>query len=202
MRKKALIAFIIRQYETKDLEEVIRVYKSAFAEPPWNEFLKCSFCSVEYGKKEAIGETCKKCKRKTVLIEYWSNAEIIKDLEYAIAQPEPIVLVAELKNLAGFTWGYKIPPEKFPFLKTLVPENAVYMDEVAVRSEMRQKGIGKKLCIAFLETAKKPVVLRTDERNTASMALFARTGFVPVLTQGKPVKDPEYPNRIYLWRQT
>jgi RimJ/RimL family protein N-acetyltransferase len=42
----------------------------------------------------------------------------------------------------------------------------------------------------------KEFILRTDERNKASMALYQKLAFIPL-----GVKDPEYPERIYLSRR-
>ena len=103
----------------------------------------------------------------------------------------------------GFTWGYNLQMEKFPFLDGLV-KNATYMDEIAVISERRAKGVGTLLGNEFLTAAKKTsseVVLRTDERNTASMALFKKLGFEPVRMQETIIYDPEFPDRIYLRRE-
>ena len=151
--------------------QVILTYQSAFAEPPWNET--------------------------------WSDKEIIFDLEFALSQKNPIVLVANIdKNILGFTWGYDLPIEKFPFLEGKISRKTNYMDEIAVTGNSRLKGIGKLLGQNYLEYLKKQgsneCVLRTDERNLASMTLFKRLCFVPVLDNNKPIYDPEYKSRIYL----
>jgi len=203
--QKALVVFIsVRPYRKSDLDQLLQVYKSAFAEPPWNEYLKCSNCGVEYGRYEAANEKCKKCEKPLHMIEFWSNSDIIADLEFALNQPNPIVLVAELgSELAGMSWGYKIPFDKFPFLKGKIPAESSYMDEIAVRGDRRRIGIGKALGRAFIEASKNlsEVVLRTDERNPASIALFKRLGFSAIPDPKNPrglVYDQQYPNRIYL----
>ncbi len=78
------------------------------------------------------------------------------------------------------------------------------MDEIAVRGDFRKIGLGKSLCLKYIEETTKQrldVVLRTDERNSASMKLFASIGFQEILDLTSPrskVYDPEFPNRIYL----
>ena len=71
------------------------------------------------------------------------------------------------------------------------------MDEVAVRGNERGKSIGTFLGRKYLEKSRKngirEVVLRTDETNTASMALFRKLGFTDL-----KVRDPEFERRIYL----
>ncbi len=194
----------IREFKEEDLESIIKAYKKAFAEPPWNEFVKCKNCGAEYGEKEMTetiyeGRACKNCGAYPIAFqEYWTKEDIIDDLKFCQNQENPIILVAlENEKVAGFTWGYKIPFEKFPFLKGLIPENAIYMDEMAVRGDKRMKGIGTMLGKEFLKRTK-AVVLRTDERNEASMALYKKLGFKPVTDGSENVYDPVYPNRIYL----
>lgn len=199
----------IRKFKESDLESLIGVYKSAFAEPPWNEFMKCTNCGVEYGLKEVEelvlnGNKCKRCGIYPVTLrEYWTREDIIEDLEFCKKQQSPIILVAENDDgLIGYTWGYKLPFEKFPFLEGLVPEKSSYMDEIAVKADKRLRGIGTMLGKSYLEEALNQgmdaVTLRTDERNVASMALFRKLGSGPVTNEGSAVYDPEYKNRIYL----
>lgn len=156
----------VRAYKPEDLEQLIGVYKSAFAEPPWNEV--------------------------------WTSEQVIEDLELAFSQEIPIVLVAETQGrLTGFTWGYKIPLEEFPFLKGKVSEQTSYMDEIAVRGGERRRGVGQILGKTYIEKVIsqgiEQVILRTDIWNTASMALFRKLGF-----RNTQVFDPEYGDRIYL----
>lgn len=74
------------------------------------------------------------------------------------------------------------------------------MDEIAVESNSRRQGIGKILGIRYLEIAREnkvpEVVLRTDQRNVASMELFFSLGFENI-----GITDPEFPSRIYLSRK-
>ena len=213
-RENALVVFTvaeIRAYRENDLAQLVKVYKSAFAERPWNEYMKCSSCGVNYGKRELQmpRRSCKKCDNLLVLREFWSFQEIEEDLESGRSQRNPIVLVADKgKELAGFTWGYQLPLEKFPFLAGKVPKETNYMDEIAVTGSKREKGIGTALGLSYLELAQKQrmleVVLRTDERNEASMGLFKKLGFMSIpdaeSARGN-IYDPNYSDRIYLRRR-
>lgn len=141
--------------------------------------------------------------------EVWSAEEIIKDLEFARSQPNPIVLVAEIDNkLVGVTWGYQLPLEKFPFLDGKVDERASYMDETAVLPEKWGKGIGPLLGREYLRVAEQQgmseIVLRTDVRNRSSMRLFRKLGLRGIPDQEslrKKVYDPEFFYRIYLRKE-
>ncbi|MCL4365041.1 MAG: GNAT family N-acetyltransferase [Candidatus Marsarchaeota archaeon] len=229
----------IRKYEERDFVRIAEVYKSAFAEQPWNEFMKCKRCEVNYGKDEvrrgygysSIGarleyvepktenRECKKCGvslsarvRQTQggayvltnkdFTEFWSESDVKKDLSFAEAQSNPIILVAESQGiLVGFTWGYSIPLAEFPFLAAKVGEGSVYMDEIAVDPSFRRSGIGKQLCHSFVESASSLagaglVVLRTDENNAASMSMFRSLEF-----ESLGVYDPKFESRLYLKRE-
>lgn len=159
----------VRAYNEKDLKQLIEVYQSAFAEPPWNET--------------------------------WTAKQVVEDLELALSQKDTIVLVAgEGESLLGMTWGYRLPLDKFPFLEGKTKPNCSYMDEIAVRGQCRQRGIGRVLGNAYLTEARRQgmdeVSLRTDERNAASMALFRSLGFSLL-----GIRDPRYFNRQYLSKQ-
>ncbi len=214
--KKALIVFIevtVRSYSTDDLVQLIEVYKSAFAEPPWNEYLKCVSCKVEYDKQEVKtlckGGLCKKCNQPLTLTEFWSETDIANDLGFALTQQDPIVLVAESHDrLVGMTWGYRLPLDKFPFLNGKVSIEASYMDEIAVRGDGRLRGIGTLLGENYIEAVRQQrlseVVLRTDERNISSMSLFRKLGFLTIPNaedQRRVFYDPQFPNRIYLRKE-
>jgi ribosomal protein S18 acetylase RimI-like enzyme len=158
----------IRTYKESDLPELIKVYQSAFSEPPWNES--------------------------------WTSKEVREDLEFALSQMDNIVLVAEAgKGLAGFSGGYRLPIEKFPWLSEDSTLEASYMDEIAISGSNRRKNVGSLLGEEYLRVAReqgmKRVTLRTDIWNTASMALFRKLGF-----ENTGVFDPKYKDRIYLSR--
>lgn len=179
------------------------VYKSAFAEPPWDEFRKCAECNINYGIKESESppDLCKKCLKPLNLIEFWSTREIKSDLEFALSQDCPIMLVAESKGeIAGFTWGYKLPMKKFPFLNGLIALETNYMDEIAVSGNMRRRGIGRIIGREYIQKTMEinipEIVLRTDKRNGSSMALFKSLGF-----EDMQILDPEYEFRTYLRRK-
>ena len=114
---------IIRPYVEEDFEQLAQVYKSAFAEPPWNET--------------------------------WKTEEIESDVNFAKTQYEPIILVAETnKKIIGFTWGYKLPIDKFDFLKGKIKENTSYIDEIAVEAASRIRGTGTALGIEYQNACK------------------------------------------------
>jgi GNAT superfamily N-acetyltransferase len=169
--------------------------------------MRCKGCGTGYGRKE-INEwsgPCKGCDGLLDLEEFWSCDAISDDLAFARSRPDNLVLLAEAGcSIAGFVWGYALPLEKFQFLAGLVSDRANYMDDIAVRASMRGRGVGSALGAQYLKMLRNwdvaESILRTDRRNPASMGLFARLGYAPLLNDGVPVLDPEYPERIYLRR--
>lgn len=159
----------IRAFIDADTERIVEIYIKAFAEHPWNET--------------------------------WTRQEVLEDLALAFSKKNPLVLVAQAPSsqLVGFTWGYETPFDEFPFLEGKVRGSSVYMDEIAVDPEFRQKGVGRSLCAGLFAQAVKAgfdeMVLRTDENNTASITLFSSAGFVSLGNI-----DPNYPTRPYMRR--
>ncbi|MDE1861253.1 MAG: GNAT family N-acetyltransferase [Candidatus Micrarchaeota archaeon] len=191
----------VRPFAERDLAELIKIYRAAFAEPPWDEFKKCSGCGAPYSREEA-GEplqSCAYCDRELSLTDFWSAREIAGEIDHARSQRGGIVIVADVNGaLAGFTYGYGIKLESFPFLGGVMNGNAAYMDDIAVGPDKREMGVGTELGARFLELMGEQgfgqVVVRTDERNGASMALFeAALGFSKT-----GVYDPKFPSRLYL----
>jgi ribosomal protein S18 acetylase RimI-like enzyme len=133
--------------------------------------------------------------------ERWGSKDVLDDIRFARSQKDAIMLVAKIDGkVAGFCWGYRIPMEKFQFLKGLVPENSSYLDDIAVDALLRKEGVGNSLVDAYVCEARsrcEQIVLRTDVRNTASVTLFAGKGFVNF---NPPVYDPVYASRAYFKR--
>lgn len=202
---------VVRPYKTEDLEQVIEIYQSSFAEPPWNEFMKCSSCGIEYGKAEVQtiekeDAHCKKCNEVLELEEFWSKETVKKELGFALSRPDSIVLVAEDKDgLAGILWGYRVSFEKYPFLKGKVREDANYWDTVAVKKDRREKGAATLLGESYLERAKRlgvsQVVGRIREEMEQTHLVVKKFGFSVIPEQQDQTRrsyDPKFPNNLYL----
>ncbi len=213
--KTEIQTVIVRPYrDEEDREQVIELYRSSFAEPPWNEYMKCSSCGVEYGEAEVqtISEKedahyCKKCCEPLKFEEFWSREAVKEELEFALAQGDSVVLVAEDKEgrLAGILWGYKVSFEKYPFLKGKIREDANYWDTVAVKKDKRKMGVATMLGESYLERAKllgvSQVVGRIRDEVEHTHLLVKKFGFSTIPEQSDPSKrtyDPKFSNNIYL----
>lgn len=128
--------------------------------------------------------------------ETWKGEEVLEDIRYAFAQQNTIALIAKLNSeTIGFTWGYRLPKEKFPFLDG-IDEKSIYGDEMAVKKEYRREGVGTKLLKEMWKLSKqmgmKEWVCRTDN-NSLVYPLLIELGAKDLL-----ILDPEYPSRTYI----
>ncbi|MFH1174947.1 MAG: GNAT family N-acetyltransferase [archaeon] len=133
--------------------------------------------------------------------ETWTREQVIEDLDYALSQDFPVVLVAQVgENIVGFQWGYRLPDGKFPFLER--KGEIMYGDDLAVLKEYRREGIATRLKETSFTMARQNgmeySVLRTDVNNPSSMGLNKKLGYTPVVQNGRALYDPEFLTRIYL----
>lgn len=146
------------------------IYRSAFAEPPWN-------APPSTDKEIAVD---------------LDHAQSQKDVVMLFAKINGAVV--------GFIWGYRIPLKEFQFLKSLIPSNSNYIDSLAVSSLFRKRGIGRSLVESYINEVRDKcdlIVTRTHIRNKASMKLFKSMGF---MSFSPPIYDPVFASRIYLKR--
>jgi ribosomal protein S18 acetylase RimI-like enzyme len=155
-------------FQEKYRKSLIELYKEIWKEPPWNEF-------------------------------FWTDEMVNEDIDFAIRQKDFIGKLAVLLNkyeVVGFTWGYELPIEKFPFLRVVTGGKTFYVDELAVRSGFRRRGIGSTLSKMLMKEAEKlgydTVVLRTDV-NAVAYVFYKKLGF-----EDTNIRDPQYPQRTYM----
>ncbi|MDG5788625.1 GNAT family N-acetyltransferase [Evansella sp. AB-P1] len=84
-----------------------------------------------------------------------------------------LVVYRNNNKIAGFAYGYEL--QRFDGRK-----NMMYMHQVEVLHEYRQKGIGKKLMEEFIHICKRrdceKLFLITNKSNEAAVALYERLG--------------------------
>ena len=155
------------------------------------------FTYVNFDEKfrKSLVKTYKRTWREWPWNEYfWTDKMVNEDIDYAIKQEDFISkLAVKRNNVKGFTWGYSLPQEKFQFLNL---DEAVYIDELAVETEFRKKGIGTRLTEMLISDARKlgydTVTLRTDI-NGGAYKFYLDLGF-----DDMKVRDPNYPERTYM----
>jgi ribosomal protein S18 acetylase RimI-like enzyme len=158
--------FIYCDFKEEYRKPLIDLYKEIWKEPPWNEF-------------------------------FWTDKMVDDDISFALDQKDFIGKLALCSNdVVGFTWGYKLPFEKFPFLKGVTRDETIYIDELAVRSDFRRRKIGATLTNLLIENAiglgYYDLILRTDV-NGVAYAFYKSLGF-----DDTEVRDPTYPERTYM----
>ena len=155
--------FTYVNFDEKFRKSLVKLYKKIWKEVPWKE-------------------------------NFWTDEMVNEDINYALNQKDFIgKLALKISDVKGFTWGYYLPKEKFPFLDL---KDAVYVDELGVEKKFRNKGIGTRLTNMLINDARNlgygKVTLRTDI-NGGAYKFYLDLGFVDM-----KIKDPKYPQRTYM----
>jgi ribosomal protein S18 acetylase RimI-like enzyme len=157
----------IVNFEEKYRNSLVKLYIEIWKEPPWNEF-------------------------------FWTPELVNEDINFGLSQKDFVGILAINPNeeVIGFTWGYKLPLEKFPFLKNVVEEKTFYIDELGVRADYRKRKIGtlltNKLTEEVVKLGYETLVLRTDV-NSGAYIFYKKLGF-----EDLNIRDPQYPERTYM----
>lgn len=142
------------------------------------------------------------------LVDFWTKEDVINDLRFCQSQKYPTIPVAENTEIdsefnetcevVGFCYGYKLPFQKFPFLKGKVNDKSGYVDEIVVRNDFRRRGIGgnmlQRALESFDENQMKQAIVRTLTTSNA-YPLFRKLDFKVI---GRVDKNDMYENRVYL----
>ncbi len=161
------------------LPQLVGCYQDVFADPPWNEWMKCSICGKYWGKKDSDAllrmefECC-----STPLKEFWPKEEVKDNIRNEVTDKSSCVLALCDGQVVGFCWGY---PITLPDLEqklgleflALLSERWGNQDVVAYQSEMgllkrhRGQGIAQRMFQRrqkdFLDHGLKVGVVRTRE---------------------------------------
>lgn len=153
------------------IPQIARVYRETFAANPWYEGAKCPVCE---GREfvSMIGSVCPYCspEKKVIMLEFWPEAEVVRDFYKEMSKPEAVCLVAiQMGCVAGFAWGYQLKINREVCQKLgaehLLHRHAFdevfYIDEVAVHPDYQSRGIGKSLTTMIIEGQALPKLLRT-----------------------------------------
>lgn len=164
---------------------------------------KCKNCSIDLSPIEPPVRTFSSLgslRTNPNLTEFWSYSRILEDIRDGQKQTNPIFLVAENnRSIVGFTWAYKIPIGKFPFLQSVLTTSAAYIDELAVRKKFRRKGIASALTNSLIKEADKlgfdEVVLRTDT-NGVAYRFYLDLGFEDMNIRGLCYSERTYMKKL------
>ncbi|MBI1293672.1 hypothetical protein GC175_01790 [bacterium] len=152
--------------------EVVELYASVFAGPPWYEIMKCSACNETYGAGDDLnqfwdGSECRRCGAPLKLVEYWRDGSAKAVYEDALSQKNFVGVGARRAqgNLMAFSWGYAVPSSDTPSVwfnsvHTLLdahgidPSETFYAAETGVLPLYQNQGIGSAVMYARFKQAK------------------------------------------------
>ena len=162
--------------------QLVECYRDVFADEPWNEWLKCSKCSVYWGTKDRgllASMNFRHC--DAPLTDFWPRDQVISDLHHEITPEASCWLAMDGGTVIGFCWGYPINvgklEEKLKLTIGVDPTEVVaYQDEVGVLSAYRDRKIAKALIVHrlddFLSQGLRFGVVRTRQGPTPSVTFL------------------------------
>jgi GNAT superfamily N-acetyltransferase len=199
------------------LPQLIACYQNVFADPPWNEWVKCNHCGKYWGKQDlmflrSINFKC--CGKR--LVKFWPKDVVENDIRHEINSSASCWLALNTKGkIIGFCWGYPITLEKLEEklgIQVVDPlrehfgikshEKIAYQDEIGVLATYRGKKIAKQMfknrLIDFLKQSLKVGVVRTREAPEPSVTFL---WFTQKLGYHIIAKYPEEDGRVILARE-
>lgn len=183
------------------LAHLVECYREVFADPPWNEWLKCAVCGSSWGKPrvaELASMRFLHCGQ--LVVDYWPHAKVVSDLLGAL-EPISVVWLAVERiqddaRVVGFTWGsplatlwHKFEPELRACLqRELGPHpsedpSIIYQTEIGVRASYRHRGLARQLAARrnqdFLDRGFRTGVLKVREKPEPSVTFlwYSRLGY-------------------------
>lgn len=143
--------------DAQHLPGLIECYRDVFADPPWNEWRRCSVCSKYWGKNDAaLLESLGYVHCGKPLVEYWSAEGVERDIRHEVTPDASCWLAFHSGKIVGFCWGYPISLDALErklglslteLRKDVVDEGhqIAYQDEVGVISSFRGRKIAKEM---------------------------------------------------------
>ncbi|MEI6650731.1 MAG: GNAT family N-acetyltransferase [Candidatus Moraniibacteriota bacterium] len=144
------------------MKKIANCYRSVFADPPWNEWLRCPTCSKYWGIsewKQLRSSNYKHCGNQVE--EFWPQQKVISDIKLELTS-DSSCWIANNSKVIGFCWGYEtdinhlekkleielqnVMSHKFGMLGPIA-----YQDEIGVLSRYRGQGIAKEMFIRRLK---------------------------------------------------
>ncbi len=145
------------------LASLVECYRGVFAEPPWNEWLKCSECGKAWGKPQDADLAAMRfshCGRPVT--DYWPHAEVAEEFFRVLGRGAVCWLAVERAErrarVVGFTWGSPIAsmwdgfePELQDSLRREFgaaaesDQDIIYQTELGVLASYRNRGLARLL---------------------------------------------------------
>lgn len=155
------------------IRKTAELYCEIWREPPWNE-------------------------------DFWTVEGVIADIEKQFNNRNAVMMIGiNGLGIVGFTWGYEVEIEEACSMcghnispRFINGARLFYIDELAVASRKRERGLGFRLTFDCLSEARQHGLtasfLRTDINAIPARKVYSKLGF-----KDSSLKDPEHPDRTY-----
>lgn len=164
----------MNQCDQKMIKNVANLYCRIWKEPPWNE-------------------------------GFWIERDVMADIMEQFEKPKAIFITAIDNGLViGFTWGYEVDKKEMRKISHGNKLDAIfcdqttlfYVDELAVDSKFRNKGVGRLLTGKLIKQSSKYRItgwsLRTHKDAIKAKRLYKQIGF-----NNLEIADERYKERAY-----
>lgn len=186
------------------LRKIARLYAEVFADPPWNEYKKCS--NFHYAGRDG-GVNCTRCGNQLQIA--YPEEETVPKIKKELNKLNGTLITFEDQQgevrAAGWGFVYRIEEFRGKYDTEEMKEKAVkaltgvdtffYISEVMVQQEARNQGLATRITQSLLERANAlglSKILRTH--NESPMARIAeRSSMVRIIQEGE---DTEIEGRV------
>lgn len=155
--------------DVSTVSSIVSLYQNIFGHEPWGEGYRCPVCNARYERSHK-GRTCEACEPRYIilLVEYWPRSRVLENFYTEMVKPQATCLLAKSEEgIVGFAWGYTILMSEEESLRLEAPglhhkfyKDFFYIDEVALTSVYRGKGIGTHLVSALADSRKLDIMWR------------------------------------------
>lgn len=165
-----VVYYQVRSNDLYWIEKISAVYCQIWQEPPWNEY-------------------------------FWIPAQVVKEIRRELRKKNASCFIAvrlDNNQAIGFTWGYQINKKASRIISSgnqldkffESNESVFYVDELAINSQYRKRGIGGSLSAVLvkdlIDKGAKTILLRTDINAEPAKRLYQGLGFADSgITDGK-----------------
>ena len=175
MSNVAIYILVDLKEDERSMFKIAELYCQIWREPPWNE-------------------NC------------WQPGKVLDDMKEELRKPGAVCVFAvavDTDQIVGFSWGYLVNKDELKEIAghdklSLFPgynNRAFYIDEMAIASEYRRKGVAgflTEMMLSEIDSLIKFVLVRTDVNALPARKLYSSFGFKEI-----PVRDVKYPDRSY-----
>lgn len=146
------------------IKRVIACYQDVFADPPWNEWMKCPSCGEQWGKKHSQEVERLRALHCGVPMEpYYTVEQVGETINKVLALDAPFWIAKHGERVIGFCWGYPTSldeleknlgisiRESYQVMTGQSDGRIAYQSELGLVEEFRGQKIARRLVSSRLE---------------------------------------------------